>query len=276
MKNREPIAAGSFYPNDKEILKDQVIKYLLKASLKISNNKLRILIVPHAGYSFSGSVAGWGYKQIGKSSMDRIIILGVSHSAFFAGISIWDKGTWQSPLGKVGIDEEFSRALIKKGIVQQNLSVQYQEHSLEVQLPFLQQILENFKIIPILIGQTDIETLENLAENLAENFDKKTILIVSSDLSHYPSYEIAEKVDKATIDGILSGKIEKFEQTIEKGLDQFGVDTCACGADAIKVAMLVVHILGIKEIKLIKYANSADASGDKLRVVGYAAIGFYQ
>ena len=156
-----------------------------------------------------------------------------------------------------------------------NESAHKSEHSLEVELPFLQQTLTDFKIVPILLGQTDDDFLASLAQAIAANFDDQTLLVISSDLSHYPDYQTANRVDNQTIEAIISGDLAKFAQIVSVNLDQPGVETCACGQQAIKVGLIMANQLKLKQIKLLNYANSGDVTNDKTRVVGYASIGFF-
>jgi AmmeMemoRadiSam system protein B/AmmeMemoRadiSam system protein A len=273
---REAAVAGAFYPKEKSTLIKQIDEFLAKAEPVETKGSLKILIVPHAGYDYSGPVAAWGFKQLEKNSYKRVIILGISHSSYFENAALWKEGSWRTPLGLVKVDEDFANQLISGSEkIQANPDVHLREHSLEVELPFLQRVLGEFKIVPILLGQTSEAVLQDLAKNLAKNLDDNTLLVVSSDLSHYPTYEVANKVDKETVEAILSGEVERFEAVIQKNLDQPGTETCACGAVAIKVAMLLGKELKFDEIKLLKYANSGDTAGDKSRVVGYVAIGFY-
>lgn len=276
---REPAVAGAFYPADKNSLTTQ-LKILLASTKYLDEvdeeKSLRILIVPHAGYDYSGQVAAWGFKQLEGKDYSRIIILGVSHHTYFSKAAIFNQGLWKTPLGSVAIDEDFANSLINQSnLLEANLEVHKEEHSLEVEVPFLQQTLANFKIVPILLGNSNNEVLEALTQAIANNFDDKTLLVISSDLSHYPAFDIANKVDKETTDSILTGDMAKFDQKINENINQPGVDTCACGADAIKVGMLVAKKSAIASIQLINYANSGNISGDKSRVVGYASIGFY-
>lgn len=273
---RQPAVAGSFYPADKDVLKNQIDNFLDKAKVVPAKQDLKILIVPHAGYDYSGLVAAWGFKQI-KKDYKTAILLGSSHSSYFSKAAVWNEGSWQTPLGFVDIDKSFADKLISENKkIQSNLNGHLNEHSLEVEVPFIQQVLPGAKIVPILLGQSDDSVLQILADVLAKNFNQETLLVVSSDLSHYPPYEVANKVDKETIDAILSADVDEFGRVIKKNLDQSGTDTCACGADAVKVAMLMAKKLKANEIKLLKYANSGDTGGDKSRVVGYAAVGFYE
>jgi AmmeMemoRadiSam system protein B len=269
---RKPVVAGAFYPADKNTLINQINIFLNKAKKIKVKGFLKILIVPHAGYDYSGQTAAWGFKQLKKQNYSRVIILGISHRSYFSYAAVYHQGAWQTPLGKVEIDE----ALVHNFLAKVDLKPHQEEHSLEVELPFLQRILKDFKIVPILLSQTTPRLLENLAAAIVSRLNQKTLLVISSDLSHYPSYKIANKVDRKTINSILTGKPERFNRIIQTGLDQPGVETCACGAEAIKVGMMVAKKLGIKKIKLLNYSNSGDRGGDKNQVVGYASIGFYE
>ena len=272
---RQPAVAGAFYPADKTSLINKINSFLKKAE-KTEEEGLRILIVPHAGYDYSGQTAAWGFKQLENSQYSKIILLGSSHQAYFSGAAVYNKGFWQTPLGKVEIDEDLTNTLINQSnLIKADLDSHNQEHSLEVELPFLQHLLKNFKIAPILIGQSNDQLLEDLSLAIADNFDDKTLLLISSDLSHYPDYETANRVDKETIEAILTGNVDNFSKKAKDNLDQPGVDTCACGDKAIKTAMLTANKLNITNIKLLNYTNSGNTGPDKSRVVGYAAIGFY-
>lgn len=271
---RPPAVAGAFYPDDKNQL-DKILTSLINQSEKISvDGKLRILIVPHAGIQYSGPTAAAGFKQIENLNYRRVIILGASHRAWFNHAAVFAKGAWETPLGKVEIDQDLAASLINENNIIEDNSPHQEEHSLEVELIFLQKVLKNFKIVPILVSQTDEKLINDLAEKIAHNFDDQTLLVISTDLSHYPPYEIAQKVDNQTIQAILSGEPEKFSQTIQN-LENTGypnLQTACCGHEAVKIGLKVGQILKVNWQK-IKYENSGDTAGEKYQVVGYAALG---
>ncbi|MDP2860597.1 MAG: AmmeMemoRadiSam system protein B, partial [bacterium] len=279
---RVAAVAGSFYPADKKELVDLIDGFLGETKPASEAGppageagKIKILIVPHAGLVYSGRTAAAGFKQIEKSDYSRVILLGASHRAFFDYAAVYDRGAWETPLGRVEIDEKLTAGLIdKEKRIVGDFSPHKDEHSLEVELIFLQKTLSNFKIAPILVSQVSDELLEALSGKIAAALDENTLLVISSDLSHYPSWEIANKVDKETIDAILSGKRATLEETIvalEKA-NYPGLETAACGFEAIKVALRVSELLGLQFTK-IKYENSGDLPiGEKQRVVGYGAI----
>lgn len=270
---RPAAVAGSFYPGSKNELEATIRALLNQAEIIPSTQSAKILIVPHAGISYSGRVAAWGFKQVANKNYTRIILLGASHRSFFTHASVFEKGIWETPLGKVEIDQNLAKKIIDNKEILADNTPHQDEHSLEIELIFLQKVLGSFKIVPILLSQTSGELIDNLAQKISQNLDGKTLLVVSTDLSHYPPYEIANKVDNETIKGILTGKVKEFEKTIQNLESQGypGVETCACGAEAVKTALKVGEILDL-EFKKIKYENSGDVSGEKSQVVGYGAI----
>lgn len=279
LEMREPAVAGTFYPQDKKVLENKIDGFLNKAEKIELKEKPKILIVPHAGYDYSGQVAAFGFKQLKGKNFDKVILVGPSHTDWFGGVALTEKDIWETPLGKVEVDQEFNQKLIKENnIIFYRDKAHLKEHDLEVEIPFLQAVLSDFKIVPIVMGESTLENAEILADALAKNIDDKTLIIISSDLSHYPPYEIANQADKKVIDAILSGKVENFENAIKKltSQDLEGLDTCACGEGPIKAALILAKKLGLKDIKLLKYANSGDVSGDYSKVVGYASIIFLE
>lgn len=274
---RQPAVAGSFYSADRNVLFSQIDGFLNQVSK--TEKRPSILIVPHAGYQYSGQVAAYGFKQLVSSGVTKVIILGATHKVPFSGAAVYEKGFWQTPLGQVKADAELASKIIESSpLLFANQDYHQKEHSLEVEIPFLQKVLTNFEIVPISMGNKDKELINALVEILAKNFDSQTILVVSSDLSHYPSYEDAKKIDSQTISAVLSGETTNLDQTISQSMAAgiFDLSTCACGEGPIKVGMKLAKRLGIDDIRLIKYANSGDMTGDKERIVGYAAIGFYE
>jgi len=276
---REPTVAGEFYPEDKIQLSALIDNFLEKASLPEVKGEVIALIVPHAGYQFSGEVAAHAFKTLEGEQVDTVIIVGNSHHERFDGVSVFPKGVYKIPLGEVEIDSDLAQRIIQESDrIFFRESAHQLEHSIEVEIPFLQKTLKHFKIVPILFGNSQKDDWKILGDAILKHIKgKNVILIASSDLSHYPPYEVAKYADKKTIDAILTGDIEHFEKTIQE-LQQENLPnavTFACGSDAIKTVMYVARQLGASEIKLLKYANSGDSTGDKNRVVGYSAIGFF-
>lgn len=270
--------AGEFYPDRKEELEEMIEDFFKRVKLPKIKGNIFGLLVPHAGYIFSGIVASYGYKAIFGENFETVILIGDSHYERFSGISIWDEGEWKTPLGFIKIDHEIAKEILNySSKFVANYSPHIVEHSLEVQLPFLQKTLKDFKIVPILLGSKD-SFFKDLAQAILKNINKKKILVVvSSDLSHYPNYEDANEVDKKTISGILTCDPEKFVKTI-KELNVSSIEnalTFACAEESIKTILEITKNLN-GEAKLLKYLNSGDSKyGDKFQVVGYASIVFF-
>ncbi|PIS14479.1 hypothetical protein COT64_02455 [Candidatus Shapirobacteria bacterium CG09_land_8_20_14_0_10_39_12] len=279
---RNPYFAGSFYPQNPNELNQKIDGFLNLSLLLKKEEDLKILFVPHAGIDYSGRTAAEGFKQIAGKNYSKVIILGASHTKAFSNAAVFSSGIWKTPLGETTVNDQLVKKLIDgRNIIADNGPHQ-NEHSLEVELIFLQKVLKNFTIVPILVSQTSEELINTLAQKIAENLGD-SLLVISSDLSHYPDWETANMVDKKTIAGILSGKKEYFEQTLKNNENQnyLNLETCACGENAIRIGLKVAEILQITDFELLKYENSgglstfAKASADRNRVVGYASIGAY-
>jgi hypothetical protein len=279
---RKPVAAGSFYSADKKILSQQIKSFLEQAGDEEINGNLQMLILPHAGYDYSGQTAAYGFEQLVGQNFKTIILIGPSHQDWFFGAALTNQDYWQTPLGEMNIDKDLAKKLIQEN---KNIFIREQahqnEHCLEVMLPFLQKVLKDFsvsggKILPIIVSQTDDKFLTDLAQALQKHLTEEDLVIISSDLSHYPSYNDAQKADKNTINGILSGSVEIFEKSIQENMQQNlpNLDTCACGEAPIKVGLLLAKTMGWDKIELLNYTNSGNVSGDRSRVVGYASIVF--
>lgn len=274
--SREAIFAGEFYPKSKTEL-EKTVKDFLKKFPKKSKNRIFGLIVPHAGYEFSGEVAAAGFSELQGEDVETVVLIGNSHYMEFDGISVFPRGYFETPLGKVEVDALLAEQIMRKSerIFFEEIS-QRMEHSLEVQIPFLQIVLKKFKILPLLFGNKEKNDFRILSNILFEIYQRKKIfLISSSDLSHYPPLSYAEFADKMTIEAILSGKVEKFEQTLAKLETKKipGALVFACSQDAIKTILDFSMKVEGREIKLLKYSAKGE---DGKSVVGYAAIGFFK
>ena len=277
-KIRFPAVAGQFYPGEEGELNQIIDEFLKNAKVPEIKDEIFGILVPHAGYVFSGPVAAHCYKTIQGKKFETVVLIGDSHYEYFDGVSVWEKGEWETPLGKVKVDEELAKEILnfsKRFFVKD--SAHLFEHSLEVQIPFLQRVLKNFKILPLIFGSED-EDWKDLAKSILKLMEKRKILVVaSSDLSHYPPYEVAQEADKRTVEGILSSDPEKFKEKIETLKKLFpDVDTFACAQDTIKTILEVSKNLKGKA-KLLKYQNSGDTIyGEKTQVVGYSAVAFFK
>lgn len=273
-KIKEPAFAGLFYPKEKNELERLVTDYLISAEKRQDriNKHIFGLISPHAGYEYSGGVAAYGFAQIKGRPYKTVIIIGTSHRVPFRGISIYPEGQWKTPLGAVPIDEEFSRSLIKECPQIKTYTAPFaNEHSIEVQLPFLQVALKNFKIVPLITGGMDkkdyTEYVDGLARLIKKN-PKDYLVVASTDMSHYHDYNRAKSIDALTLKHIENMDMDGLIRDLEQ-------ERCElCGPHgAAMLVMLTKRLNGA--VKLLHYATSGDVKGDKSRVVGYSSFAFY-
>ena len=267
---RKPAVAGMFYPGDKSSLLAEIKFYLNNVNIpKIDN--VKIIISPHAGYMYSGPVAAYGYKMIEGKEYDNVFIFAPSHRAQFSGISIYNGEGYETPLGIVEINQN----IVKKLFEESNLIKFYeyahvQEHSLEVQLPFLQVVLNNkFKLIPALVGTHNINELIEIAKIVNDYIGEKDLIVLSTDLSHYYNSNKAKILDSVAIEDIKNLDIEKFYNDIASG------KTEACGFGPLIIGMAIAKLRGWNNCEILKYADSGDVSGDKSQVVGYVSAVIY-
>ena len=276
---RMPAVAGAFYPADADTLRETVVSFLSEASSAEADKEVQAVIVPHAGYVYSGSTASEAIKAIPSDAVyKRIFLLGPSHRAAFDGASVNNAfDSYATPLGQVKVDNEAVDALLHADPVFTYVPEAHaREHCLEVQLPFLQVHLQHVPpIVPVIIGTQDLAKLRRIAQALQPYFTSDNLFVISSDFSHYPSYEDANRVDKVTGEAIESGSLRKFLDALEKNARK-GVPrlaTSACGQSPIAVLLLLMEGRNDLQVRHLAYCNSGDAVyGDKDRVVGYHAF----
>lgn len=271
--------ANRFYTGNPEELSQEVDSFLALHSSRTTYQNVAALIVPHAGYYFSGNVAASAYMTLNpKKSYKRIFLLGPSHHEWLNGASVNSKvDYYATPLGNVKVDRETAQQLIDAdSVFSYKAAAHAQEHCLEVQLPFLQRRLDEVPpIVPIIISTNDYSKLKRMAEMLRPYFTDDNLFIISSDFSHYPSYEDAYEVDTKTGKAIETGDVEQLIATIENNADsgKRNLATSACGEFPIITLMLMLN--HNYEIKHLMYQNSGDIDNhDHSRVVGYHAFAF--
>lgn len=252
-KRRDSLYSGSFYPKGKMQL-DLMLEGLLSKNKidlkkkKIFPKKIKAIIVPHAGYSYSGITASFGYNAIKQLAPKKVSIFGPAHHDLVIGAKTF-QGSWVNPLGEVKVTPQNNLPIFGND----------EEHSIEVQIPFLQKILKSFEFTPIIYGDIDFEKLEKI---INEENEKGSLLIISSDLSHYLPYEQAQIVDNITINSILNLDTNTLSQKGD-----------ACGIIGLLALCLLAKEKNWKA-HLLDYKNSGDTSGNKKGVVGYASIIF--
>lgn len=270
---RTPVVDGQFYPGDPETLKSDIKKYLDAAPEMEIPGRLLGLVEPHAGYVYSAPVAAYGYKQLMGKSYKTVIVLAPSHRHPFSGLSIIPEGKYRTPLGDVPIDSELAQKIAQHDPASIRFvpAAHKAEHSLEVQVPFLQETLEpGWKIVPIIFGSNNLQTCKTLASAIAPHYDPSTQLIIaSSDMSHYYNYDTACKMDKPALEKVEKLDLSGFVEMLESGKAEF------CGIGPVITLMMLTKTLG-GEAKTLKYANSGDTAGSKGQVVGYGCVAFYE
>ena len=255
MKARRAAVAGMFYPADTAVLERTVSDLL--AAVPASSDGAKAIIAPHAGYQYSGLTAAYAYRLLeGRRKMiRRVVLLGPAHRVYLQGMALPSADTFTTPLGDVPVDADAVEQALGLPGTQVSDEAHADEHSLEVHLPFLQTVLEDFQVVPIVVGVCPAHEVESVLSALWGG--DETLIVVSSDLSHFHSYEIAREVDAST-----TARIEAREATLH------GED--ACGAYAVNGLLLAATSHGL-QVRTLDTRNSGDTAGDKSRVVGYGA-----
>jgi len=292
---KEADLAGSWYPASKAQLEDQIKGYLDAANPQKIEGRILAIIVPHAGYVYSGPVAAYGYKAVEDRGIKTVIILGFSHRKYFDGVSVYGGNSWKTPLGQIAVDTAMAQKIISS-----NPRFRFQkelfddENSVEMQVPFIQMALGKMgqspsafakasadksgtvpifpKIVPIAFGNQNYSDAQALAKVIADLIkDRNDCLIVAStDLSHYHSYQEANSIDSHTIQLLDKFKPKELYEEARIGISEI------CGMMPVTASLLVAETLGYGKIKTLKYANSGDITGDKSRVVGYMSAALYK
>ena len=276
MQIRTPAVAGMFYPSEKNELKELVRHCFLHSfgpgKLPPTKEKKRIygVICPHAGYMYSGPIACHSFYSISSESPELFIIIGPNHWGIGCNVAAMKDCSWETPLGKIEVDSEAATELFKiSKMVELDFFSHTKEHSLEVQIPMLQEVYSKFKILPIILINQEKSAAENVGEAIAIIAKQKNSMIIgSSDFTHYEPNEFAHEQDKALIEPILELDIEQFYKVL------YEKNVTACGYGAIASTMIACKKLGATKGELLKYATSGDVTGDTNSVVGYGSIIF--
>ncbi len=275
IKIREPVVNGMFYPANKDSLTKMIASFMNQAEPVTHEDKTLFgLIAPHAGYIYSGQCAAYAYKLLKGQSFNSVIVLGPSHNAVLYGSSLWATGIYRTPLGDISIDEESAKYLLNSySNIEDYKMAHMQEHSIEVQLPFLQFILKNkFNLLPIVIGNPSKEHTLQLADalyQLIQNRPGKYLVVASSDLSHYHTDDVAKRLDRTIIEAIRRNNPDELAQLIESGKGE------ACGVGPILTLLYLYKKYNSKMVDILNITNSGETSGDKSRVVGYMSAALY-
>lgn len=271
-KLRKSIIAGSWYPGNPSVLKRDIDQYMQNVPDRTIQGDIVGLIVPHAGYIYSGQVAAHAYKLVCGKKYDAVVLIGPSHRVAFRGISIYSQGGYETPLGVVPVQETIAVEMMHLSRIIVDIPAAHdQEHSLEIQLPFLQVALGTFSFIPLVMGDQSEATCRELASVICQvSKDRHLLIVASTDLSHFYDYNKAKRLDGLVLESIQDSDVEG----LLKNLAYEKVE--ACGGGPMAAMMLAAHKLGACHSLLLNYANSGDVTGDKNSVVGYASAVFYR
>jgi AmmeMemoRadiSam system protein B len=260
---RHPAVAGLFYPEDAETLRILIVRLLATAHVEVQlPAPPKALIVPHAGYPYSGTVAAAAYSLIEplRDIIKRIVLIGPSHRVYLHGIALPQARSFATPLGDIPIDEPGRNRLLQRGDVLASDAPHELEHCLEVQLPFLQTVLGDFTLLPLVVGSTNVEHVAAVLEEVWGGAE--TLVLASSDLSHYLPYDSARQLDATTATAIVNRHIDISHQQ-------------ACGASGINGLLAVARRFGLAVTEIARL-NSGDTSGEVRRVVGYGAFAIHE
>lgn len=272
-KLRQPGVAGSFYPADSQALTAMMDDMLARATPPAIHGQILAVVAPHAGYSYSGPVAAYAYAALRGRHYKRVVVIAPSHYEAFDFTSVYDGDGYVTPLGTVAVDREFARKLTKA-----SASIRFSgrgheptpqgaEHALEVQLPWLQHVLGEFTLVPVVMGDQSYESSRDLGVALAKLIrDNDTLIVASSDLSHYHGYKEAVRMDQETLHALEKWDYFGMSQNFQTRVWE------ACGGGPIVAAMIAAERMGARQALVLRYANSGDTTGDRSRVVGYSAV----
>ncbi|MDD3370470.1 MAG: AmmeMemoRadiSam system protein B [Alphaproteobacteria bacterium] len=282
-QTRPPYVAGTFYPSDPSQLRETVAACFAKAPQTAIKGPVFALIAPHAGYQFSGPIAAHAFGLIRGHSYKRVVVIAPSHTQSFPYASIYDGDAYETPLGKISIDKPFAKALTKTDNLLKFSETGHGcvmgrcEHALEVELPFLQEVLGDFKLVPIVMGDTSYEMARAVGVALAEQIalddnarKPDTLIVASSDLSHYHPYLEANALDGKVLGAIAQGDYLSLSINARSRVWE------ACGSGPIVAAMIAAERLGAKSSVVLARGNSGDTTGDRSRVVGYGAMALFR
>lgn len=261
---REPAVAGMFYPASAGKLRDDVQGLLDRFKPEHKFQNVFGIVSPHAGYVYSGKTAAFAFNTVADKQFKTVIIISPSHREYFPGISIYDGDTYKTPLGNVALDKSMiSKLKEDEKFIFEGKNGHRTEHAVEVQIPFLQVVLKDFMIVPVVMGDQSKMFVDGLAQKLAEVANEETLIVASSDLSHFHT-----KAEARRIDSIVENHIAKLNfDGLQNDLDNRICE--ACGGGGIVAMMKAARLLNINKSEVLSRTDSGDVTGDSSEVVGY-------
>ena len=264
---RSSVISGNWYPGDPGRLKKLIQNFLKQVDVQLSEGSIMGLVAPHAGYMYSGQVAAYGYKQLAGYNYDLVVILSPMHQMYAGDLVIHSADYYETPLGRIRVNRDIVNELEK--VTELNFVSVDGEHSLEIQLPFLQVVLKDFQILPLMLGLSDVsgcEPLSNILYNLLK--DRNFLMVASTDLHHIPDYDRVVERDKAVVDALKGYQTEKIIRVLSLP------DCSVCGRVPLTLMLQTLEKMGADQLKILKYANSGDVTGEKQSgqyTVGYVS-----
>lgn len=270
---RKPAVAGMFYPGNPETLEREVAVFLENAAPEPDAHEIFGLIAPHAGYMYSGGVAARAYRQVMDRQYDVVVVISPSHHVYFEKVSVYNGDFYETPLGTIPVDKELSLLLAESDpqLIYSSIGHEGQEHALEVQLPFLQHVLDDFRLIPIVMGNQSYDNILALSDALSKVLSgQKALIVASSDLSHYHPYDVAVRLDSIVIEHVNNFTEDRLYDDLASGVCEM------CGGGPVIAMMKACRNLGADKAKVILYRNSGDVTDERSQVVGYLAAMVYR
>ena len=269
-KIRNSQVAGAFYPSDPKELKKLISGYLKEVKNNEKIDHVAGIVSPHAGYVYSGKTAAWAYKTIESAKYKNVIVISPSHREYFKGVSVYPGDAYKTPLGEIRLNKNMIAEMLQESeLIFEGMKGHGSEHALEVQLPFLQVTLSDFMLIPLVIGSQSKETVDELAKILAKFADDETLIVASSDLSHFYSKTYANMIDSRVVESINYFNYDGLQSDLENKLCE------ACGGGGIVAMLKALKMRNYSHSKVIKHSDSGDITGDDSEVVGYLSAIVY-
>jgi AmmeMemoRadiSam system protein B len=269
---RPAAVAGSWYPGTREGLARLVDGFLSAASCSVPG-RIAAIVAPHAGLVYSGPVAAFAYSALAGRQYEVAVLVGPSHHVAFDGVAVYPRGAWATPYGDVPVDEDVAHALVRAAsVVHESPGMHAREHSLEIQLPFLCRVLPDVPIVPLLMGYQWRPAIDDLARALGQALaGRRALMVASTDLSHYHDRRAASRLDGQVTELVAAFDADGLAREIEEVPDH------ACGGGPTVAVMKAARVLGARDARVLRYADSGDVSGDTSAVVGYmaAALGVF-